>query len=88
VFNPRTTQVALTDELTRLTRPLADKYPDVGVKVVVEDGDPARLLLEASQQARLVVVGSRGHGGFTGLLLGSVGLHLIHQAHCPVLIAR
>lgn len=88
VYNPRTAQAALTDELTRLTRPLTDKYPDVDVKVVVADGDPAQLLVDASQRAQLVVVGSRGHGGFTGLLLGSVGLHLIHHAHCPVLIAR
>jgi nucleotide-binding universal stress UspA family protein len=88
VYNPRTAQAALTEELTRLTRPLSDKYPDVDVKVVAADGDPAQLLVEASEQAQLAVVGSRGHGGFTGLLLGSVGLHLIHHAHCPVLIAR
>jgi nucleotide-binding universal stress UspA family protein len=88
VYNPRTAQTALTDELTRLTGPLSEKYPDVDVKVVVADGDPAQLLMDASHQAQLVVVGSRGHGGFTGLLLGSVGLHLIHHAHCPVLIAR
>jgi nucleotide-binding universal stress UspA family protein len=88
VFNARTTQAALTDELTRLTRPLTDKYPDVTVHLVVADGDPAQLLVDASQRAGLVVVGSRGHGGFAGLLLGSVGLHLIHHAHCPVHSAR
>jgi nucleotide-binding universal stress UspA family protein len=88
VYNARTARAALLDELTRLTRPLAEKYPDVDVALVVDDGDPARLLVNASHQAHLVVVGSRGHGGFTGLLLGSVGLHLIHHAHCPVLIAR
>lgn len=88
VLNARTAQAALTDELTRLTRPLVDKYPDVTVHLVVADGDPAQLLVDASQRAALVVVGSRGHGGFTGLLLGSVGLHLIHHAHCPILIAR
>jgi nucleotide-binding universal stress UspA family protein len=88
VFNARTTQAALTDELTRLTRPLSDKYPDVDVKVVVADGDAAQLLVDVSHRAQLTVVGSRGHGGFTGLLLGSVGMHLIHHAHCPILIAR
>jgi nucleotide-binding universal stress UspA family protein len=88
VYNPRTAQAALVDELTRLTHPLTEKYPDVQVDIVVADGDPAHLLVDASQSAQLVVVGSRGHGGFAGLLLGSVGLHLIHHAHSPVLIAR
>jgi len=88
VFNARTAQASLSDELTRLTRPLSDKYPDVDVKVVVADGDAAQLLVDASHRAQLVVVGSRGHGGFAGLLLGSVGMHLIHHAHCPVLVAR
>jgi nucleotide-binding universal stress UspA family protein len=88
VYNPRTAQAALVDELIRLTHPLTEKYPDVKVDIVVADGDPAHLLVDASQQAQLVIVGSRGHGGFTGLLLGSVGLHLIHHAQSPVLIAR
>jgi len=88
VFNARTAQASLTEELTRLTHPLSDKYPDVDVKVVVADGDAAQLLVDASHRAQLVVVGSRGHGGFAGLLLGSVGMHLIHHAHCPVLVAR
>jgi nucleotide-binding universal stress UspA family protein len=88
VYNARTAQAALTDELTWLTRPLTEKYPDVDVHIEVADGDPAQLLVDASQQAQLVVVGSRGHGGFAGLLLGSVGLYLMHHAHSPVLIAR
>lgn len=67
---------------------MADKYPTVRANVEVAGGDPTKLLVDASRTAQLVVVGSRGHGGFTGLLLGSVGLHLIHHAACPVWIAR
>ncbi len=64
------------------------KYPDVTVDDEVISGSPGRVLVDQSRHAQLVVVGTRGHGGFSGLLLGSVGLHLLHHAECPVLIAR
>ena len=67
---------------------VAEKYPLVRVSHLAVEGHPGVVLAQRSADARLVVVGSRGHGGFTGLLLGSVGLHLIHHAQCPVLIAR
>lgn len=88
ILNATTAQAALEADLRSTVLPLADKYPTVPVTVEVAGGNPARLLVAASQEAQLVVVGSRGHGGFVGLLLGSVGLHLIHHAECPVLVVR
>jgi nucleotide-binding universal stress UspA family protein len=60
----------------------------VPVESVVVTGQPAEVLTGLSATAQLVVVGTRGHGGFAGLLLGSVGQQLAHHADCPVLIAR
>jgi nucleotide-binding universal stress UspA family protein len=60
--------------------------PAVQVREVVRRGSAARELLRASQGAQLLIVGSRGHGGFKGLLLGSVSSVCAEHAHCPVLI--
>jgi nucleotide-binding universal stress UspA family protein len=65
-----------------------EKYPDVHVDRVVSHSRPAHELLALSEQAQLVVVGSRGHGEFTGTLLGSVGNVLVHRASCPVAVVR
>jgi nucleotide-binding universal stress UspA family protein len=54
----------------------------------VVQGHPARVLVDSAADADLLVVGSRGHGGFTGMLLGSVSLHVIAHAACPVLIVH
>jgi nucleotide-binding universal stress UspA family protein len=55
---------------------------------VVEYGSAAQALVDASAEADMLVVGSRGHGGFTGLLLGSVSTQCAHHAQCPVVIVR
>jgi nucleotide-binding universal stress UspA family protein len=55
---------------------------------VVADKRPSRALVDRSAEADLVVVGSRGRGGFAGLRLGSVSEQVARHAHCPVLIVR
>ncbi|MEU0562972.1 universal stress protein [Dactylosporangium maewongense] len=65
-----------------------EKYPAVALETRLVNGRTAQALLDASGTAQLVAVGSRGHGGFAGLLLGSVGQHLMHHAACPVLIVH
>lgn len=66
----------------------ATEHPDVEHEVRLITGQAARALLIAAESADLVVVGSRGRGGFTGLLLGSVSQSVLHHAHCPVAIVR
>jgi nucleotide-binding universal stress UspA family protein len=67
---------------------LGENYPDVEVERVVVKQRPRSELLRRTKEAQLVVVGSRGRGGFRGLILGSTSQALIHYAECPVLIVR
>lgn len=66
----------------------SDDYPDVKVMTEAIPIAPHRVLADASQAAALVVVGSRGLGAFTGLLLGSVSQSVLHHAQCTVAVVR
>ena len=61
-------------------------YPDLETQLIIGEGTPSQVLIEESQAAELLVVGSRGLGGFRGLMLGSVGQQCAHYAKCPVVI--
>jgi nucleotide-binding universal stress UspA family protein len=69
-------------------RPWRDRHPQVDVRWMLSVERPAPALVEAAREASLVVVGSRGHGGFAGLLLGSVSQQVINHAPCPVVVVR
>ncbi|WP_370962569.1 universal stress protein [Amycolatopsis sp. cg9] len=64
------------------------KYPDLTIELEVTRGRPVRTLLDRGEHAQLLVVGCRGRGGFTGMLLGSVSQALIAHAPCPVAVVR
>jgi nucleotide-binding universal stress UspA family protein len=61
-------------------------YRPAGLQLTVREGNAAKVLLEVSAGADMLIVGSRGHGGFTGLLLGSVSAACAEHAKCPVLV--
>lgn len=89
---PWTGSFDLQDVTQRVLAETADAVlgddPGLTVKQEVVEGHAAQRLIDASRDADLVVVGSRGHGGFAGMLLGSVSQHVAAHAHCPVAVIR
>src|SRR5262245_1198765 len=77
----RTTLQETLDDVFGADRP-------TGLQTLAREGGAARVLLARSEGALMAVVGSRGHGGFTGLLLGSVSTAVAEHAHCPVLVVH
>ena len=83
------TQQSLAEEtLSERLSGWQERYPDVLVRRVVVADRPAHQLLEQSDSAQLLVVGSHGRGGFAGMLLGSVSTRVVHGARMPVIVAR
>ncbi|MDO5684364.1 MAG: universal stress protein [Propionibacteriaceae bacterium] len=63
-------------------------YPDLVIGSSLSDAEPAAALVDAARDAQLLVVGSRGRGGFAGMLLGSISRTVLHHAPCPVAVVR
>lgn len=72
---------------TTLTEVFGDDRP-TSLQALVCEGSAARVLLDASKTARMLVIGSRGHGGFAGAMLGSVSSACAHHGACPVLVVH
>jgi len=74
--------------LTAAIAEVVDPASAVKISSTAIEGNAAQVLLEVAKGAELLVVGSRGHGGFAGALLGSVSQHCAHHAPCPLVIVR
>ena len=76
------------EDLVQVIKEELGEEPPVLVQPQVKQGRPAKVLIEESAGADLLVVGERGHGGFVGLVLGSVSQHVAAYAKCPVTVVR
>ncbi len=89
--NPSDLDQAKADARRTLEQTVAEVLgdnPGIDIDLTVVEGHAAPVLLEAARGASLLVVGSRGHGEFTGMLLGSVSEHCVTHAPCPVTVVR
>jgi len=84
---------AVTDEVRAqmaesLSKVVIEGAAGLDVEEEIAYGHPAQVLIEQSADADLLVVGSRGHGAFTGMMIGSVSIHCVTHSHCPVVVVR
>ncbi len=78
-------RTAAESAVARVAADLGDRQPG-SVTVLAVNGFPAQVLIDATHNADLVVVGSRGGGGFGSLALGSICSQVVHHAQCPVVV--
>jgi nucleotide-binding universal stress UspA family protein len=87
-YDPEELKRSAHDFVERLVEETLGTPQDVEITTVALLGPAAGVLVDAAVGAEMLVVGSRGHGGFAGLLLGSVSQQCVHHAPCPVVIVR
>ncbi|MFI5615735.1 universal stress protein [Amycolatopsis sp. NPDC051903] len=87
-FDPHEVAAAECRLVEEQLAPWREKFPCLPVELAVVRGRPVRTLLERGADAQLIVVGSRGRGGFTGMLLGSTSQALLVHSACPVAVVR
>ena len=81
-------QAAAQDVLSEAMEIVGAEIGEIEVEPVIREGQPARVLVDESTDVEMLIVGSRGHGGFRELMLGSVSQQCAHHARCPVVIVR
>ena len=86
VFGRQDIEKLVAEVLDKAAETARQQEPGVEVETRLVEGHPGAALVEASSDARLLVVGSRGLGGFKGVLMGSVSSSCAHHAHCPVVV--
>lgn len=84
-YDPESTATGIAVSAAATAR---EQHPGVDIRAVAIEGPAARVLVEASENASMLVVGSHGHGEIAGMLLGSVSVYCAAHAHCPVVIVR
>lgn len=82
----KSSEALLADVIAQASAGSPATAPTVPIESVVTEGSAAQALVDASEGAEMVVVGARGHGGFMGLLIGSVASQVVHHAKCPVVV--
>jgi nucleotide-binding universal stress UspA family protein len=88
LLDPELLRQTAQERLDDVVREVAGDLAEAELEGVVSEGIAAQVLTDAASDAELLVVGSRGHGGFAGLLLGSVSQQCAQHASCPVVIVR
>lgn len=88
IYNADDVTRMIEQQLSELLADVQAQHPQVPVQTQVRNARAARALVAAADGAQLLVVGARGRGGFTGLLLGSVSQAVLHHSPCPVLVTR
>lgn len=81
-------ETATLEALEREVAAVVAEHPDAEISCSVVHGNASHRLIDASSRVELIVVGGRGHGGFAGLLLGSVSDQVVRHARCRVLVDR